>query len=413
MRILFLTNYYPPYEIGGYEQLCKDVVDRLSERGHQTFILTSNRGVNKNYRAEINITRNLHIQPDKETKYSESVQFFLTRRRYERLDLETLQLTVENFKPDVIFIWNLNRLSHVLAAKAEKYSNIGVAYWLAGKSPAEPDEFWNYWTEPPSSLDGKIIKKLFRGLALRIMKLEGKPARLKLEYVGVVSEYSRKIGIERGIIPEQAEVIYNGVEIDQFFYPVRNQSTPILQLLQAGRISEDKGVHISINAIAYLIQEKGFDNIHLNIAGTGPNAYRQLLNNLVRQHNLDKYVTFHGWIPRNELPNIMKKCDCLLLPTVIQEAFSRVVLEAMASGLVVIASNTGGTSEIVRNNLSGLLTPADDHIALGEAIERIVIDQSLRISLANYGQKQVVENFSLDSMVDKCENLLRKAIIKS
>ena len=120
MRILFVSNYYPPYEVGGYEQLCRDVALRLIERGHQIQILTSDRGAhNVGFSPDPNIHRLLRLVPDYEAKLGAGLQFFLTRRRDETHNLQSLRSVIQHFDPDVIFIWNLYGLPKAIALEAE------------------------------------------------------------------------------------------------------------------------------------------------------------------------------------------------------------------------------------------------------------------------------------------------------
>ncbi len=85
------------------------------------------------------------------------------------------------------------------------------------------------------------------------------------------------------------------------------------------------------------------------------------------------------------------------------------VLEAMANGLTVISTLTGGTGEIVKHGETGLTFPAGDSAALAQQIKRLANDSALRIKLAECGQALVLENFSLDRMVENCERLLNEA----
>ncbi len=142
MKILFISNYYPPYERGGYEQLCRDVVLRLIKRGHQIEVLISNHGVKGGESLnESGVRRELRLQPIYKLPQSVASQFFRQRRSDEVYDLECLHAMIKEFQPEVIFFWNMQHLPRVLALEAEKTPGVGVAYWLAGYTPAEPDEF--------------------------------------------------------------------------------------------------------------------------------------------------------------------------------------------------------------------------------------------------------------------------------
>ena len=110
------------------------------------------------------------------------------------------------------------------------------------------------------------------------------------------------------------------------------------------------------------------------------------------------------------MTNVMHEHHILLLPTVHQEPFARVVLEGMASGLAVIAADVGGTSEIVQHGVSGLLCQPGDADGMSRCIQMLIKDVDLRAKLAKEGQRRVIESFSLEHMVDTLELFLSRAV---
>jgi glycosyltransferase involved in cell wall biosynthesis len=410
LRILLISNYYPPYEVGGYEQLCRDVAARLSDRGHLIQVLTSDHGLDgRSQPAAPDVHRLLDISPDYGARLGPAWQFVFARRQAEAHNRECLRSLAQQFQPEVICIWNLQGLPRSLAVEAESLSGVGVAYWLAGYSPAEPDEYWLYWSTPATNLTIKSIKQLFSSLALAIMRSEGQPIHPQMRHVAVVSEFMRKKGIADGTLPNYAQVIYNGVEIEHFCRPVQIDLDGPLNLLQAGRVSEDKGVHTAVEAIGRLARDYQIRNVHLYVAGSGPAAYQASLQQIVQQYGIEEMVSFLGWLPRDAMPELMAKCQVLLLPTVHQEPFARVVLEAMASGLAVVGTLTGGTGELLQQDATGLSFVTSDSEDLARQIRRLVLDPGLRFRLATQGQQFVCARFDLEHMVDAIEGLLDEA----
>ncbi len=411
MKILFISNYYPPYEVGGYEQLCRDVAARLTARGHITAVLTSDWGVaSASHPDEPGIYRLLRLQLDFTSRVSPILQFFVFRQQVEVHNRRRLRAVAAQFMPDVIFMWNLEGLPRTIAIEAESVLNNAVAYWLAGYSPAEPDEYWHYWSQPPAKRSAAApVKALLGAWAKRIMRSEGLPVRPQMRHVAVVSEYLLHKGQAEGILPPHARVIYNGVELEQFVKPVHTDLDGPLRLLQAGRVSDDKGVHTAVEAVGRLVRNYGIDGVHLDIAGSGPAEYEARLQQLIKEYNLEAWVSLLGWRPRERMPELMSQCDVLLLPTTHQEPFARVVLEAMASGLVVVATPTGGTLELLQDESSGLVFSPGDSDHLARQIKRLLTEPRLRQTLAAQGQRLVLERFSLTHMVDEVERLLGEA----
>jgi glycosyltransferase involved in cell wall biosynthesis len=411
VKVLIISNYYPPHERGGYEQLCRDVARHLTERGCVIEVLTSNHGVTAGaVPDDAGVRRLLRPQPIYESSQSVASQFFRQRRSDEAYDLECLRATIGDFRPDVIFFWNLQYLPRSLALEAEKTPGVGVAYWLAGYTPAEPDEFWVYWANAAKDSGKRLIKTPLAKLAQAIMRREGKPNHPRMKHVAVVSEFMRQKGIAEGTLPANAYVLYNGVELDLFQRPVCETVAGPLTLLQAGRVSEDKGVHTAVEAVGMLAQDAATSDIHLHIAGSGPDDYLARLQHIAQRYQAADKVTFHGWLPRDQMPGLMEQSQVLLLPTGHHEPFARVVLEALAGGLTVVSTLTGGTGEIVQHDRTGLTFPAEDSRALAEQIRRLMTESGLRVKLAKQGQQLVLERFSLDRMVENVERLLEQAM---
>lgn len=413
MKILFITNYYPPYEVGGYEQLCRDVAQLLRSRGHEIAVLTSDRGVKKsNTPAEPGVRRVLRIQPQYSARLSPAAQFFLTRRPTEAHNRRAGQEAIRQFRPDIVFVWNLEGLPYELATDVEASPSVAVAYWLAHYSPAEPDSYWRYWTQPPGrrAILGRL-KKLAARAALAQMHREGKPVRPQMRHVAVVSNYMRRKGLAEETLPAHTEVIPNGVEMDRFYrlVPPPDASPPI-KLLLAGRISPDKGVHLAVEAMGKLAQARPQHDFRLIIAGSGPAGYLAHLQQMAAACGVTDLVTFTGWLPRERMPDLMQTCHILLLTAIYPEAFSRVVLEGMAAGLAVVGALTGGTGELLQDNINGLACAAEDSQDLARQIGRLLDDPRLRHQLASRGQETVLAQYTLERMVERVEDLLERAV---
>lgn len=412
MRILFITNYYPPYEVGGYEQLCRDVAAALAARGHEAQILTSDRGVSRgSHLDEPNVHRLLRIQPDFESSVHPMAQFFFTRRSDIGYNNRCLRKLAARFNPEIIFVWNVQNLPRSIVVEAEATPGAIVAYWLAGYSPAEPDEFWGYWASEPAASVPRWIKSWLRKVAVPMMRSEKNSLELNMRHVAVVSEYARRKGIAEGTLPTHTRVIYNGVEIDQFHGPSCREVDGQLKLLLAGRVSPDKGVHTVIEALGHVAQEQEARDICLYVAGTGPTEYLAQLQQLAEAKNISNMVSFSGWLTREDLAKLMAECHIFILPSIYPEAFSRVVLEAMVSGLAVIGTLEGGTGELLEHERTGLTFVAQDSHDLARQIKRLASDSDLRWRLATRGQQMVLERFTFDGMVNNIAQFLSDSLV--
>lgn len=413
MRVLFLTNYYPPYEVGGYEQLCRDVAARLADRGHTVAVLTSDRGIERGAESsEPGIHRLLRIQPQPGARLGPAAQSFLTRRQTEAYNRRTFRSVVQRFRPDVQFIWNLQGLPQELALDAEAWPDVAVAYWLAGYTPAEPDSFWRYWTQQPGrrAFLGSV-KRVLRCAALAQMRSEGKPVRPQMRHVAVVSDYMRRKGLAENTLPAHTEVIYNGVETDSFYRPAPSpDDPPPINLLLAGRVSPDKGIHFAVEAVGKLVQARAQRDFRLIIAGSGPADYLEKLQQLAATYGVEELVSFSGWLPRERMPDLMHRCHIFLLTAIHPEAFARVILEAMVAGMAVVGTLTGGTGELLQDGSNGLACAVEDSQDLARQVARLLDDPCLRHRLAHQGQAMVLARYTLEHMVERVEALLERAV---
>lgn len=413
MKILFLSNYYPPYEVGGYEQLCRDVAERLAQRGHVYAVVTSDRGVKADgFSDEPGVYRLLRIQPNPDSRLSIAGQFFLTRRRAEARNRSAFRSVVDQVNPDVVFIWNLQGLPQELAIDAEALPNVAVAYWLAGYTPAEPDLFWRYWSQPPGTRAFlRYPKSVLSHLALAHMRREGKPARPQMRHVAVVSDYMRRKGLSENTLPAGAEVIYNGVETESFYRPAPlPDAPPPINLLLAGRVSADKGIHVAVEAVGKLAQARPQRDFRLLIAGSGPSEYLTQLQELAASYGITDLVSYLGWLPRERMPELMHACHVLVLTSIYPEAFARVVIEGMAAGLAVVGTLVGGTDEVLEDEVTGLACAAEDSTDLARQLGRLLDDPQLRYRLACQGQETVLAHYTIELMVERIEALLERAV---
>lgn len=401
MKILTITNYYPPEELGGWEQLTRDVNQSLIERGHQIYTLTSN------YRAARvedtpDVKRALHLESPDHVHYR--ISYTLLHKYWERQNNELLTKTVSWLKPDIIFINGMWNLPVSLAKKAEELLPGRVVYYLASYWPTELDAHTAYWRDLPAFGWKRIFKQIL-GFLIQKAWLESTPRnRLSFHRVLCVSEFVRDYLInEAGVPEERASVVYNGIELDLFRnFNTGNGASP-LKLVYAGQIGRDKGVHTIIESLAYLRSREPDLHLMLSIYGSGSPEYENYLKGLVEEHGIQEEVQFCGRVPREQMPVILRNNDVLLFPSIWPEPLARIVQEAMASGMVVIGTNTGGTPEILADGVNGLQFEADNAVMLAEKISLLARHPHLRRKLAIAARQTVEERFSLERMVNEIE----------
>jgi glycosyltransferase involved in cell wall biosynthesis len=416
MRILFLSNFYPPYEIGGLEQLCWDRVRALRERGHTTLVLTSTHGVDKSVVEVGGIHRELALEMELKPLLH-GVHFFLGRRRRERQNLTCLKRVVRQFGPDLIYIWGMWNLPRSIPWLAEQLRPGKVVYQLADYWPTLPTQHEFYWRAPGRRWFTEVLKKPLAKVALHLLSQEQTISSLRFDHAICVSIAVRDNLLRDGVPVANARIIYNGVEVERF-KPAemrigKDSDAQPLALLYLGRLSPEKGVETAIEALAQLVYGHHTCNVSLALIGAGAPEYETILRNLATRLGVGEHVTFWGRVPREEVPDLMRQFDVLLVPSVWQEPFGRVVLEGMASGLVVAAAEVGGIKEVLAPEENGLLFLPGDVPGLARQIRRLADDPELRRQLAKAGRETVVRDFSLDKMNDQVEAYLQEVVAGS
>jgi len=304
MRILIISNYYPPLEIGGWEQLTRDVAHRLRERGHAVRVLTSNHRAAEVTAPEPDVVRVLHLESPNHLHYHPL--YTLRRRGWERDNRRQIRRAVNTFRPDIIFINGMWNLPVTVAQEAEASLPGRVVYYIASHWPTEPDAHNAYWQSPAERAWLNAPKRWLGWLARPLLPTQPRN-RLDFACVLCVSQFMRRYMVEEaGVPPAWAHVVHNG--IDPAAFPMRspNEDAPVLRLLYAGRLSPDKGVHTAIESVGLLKQQWPDAPATLTIVGGGAPDYVTRLENLVQSLGLAECVALRGQVPREEMPGILQ-----------------------------------------------------------------------------------------------------------
>ncbi len=408
MRILFLTNFYPPHELGGQGRSCQQVVDGLRGRGHEAAVLTSMHGVGNEPVAADGVYRWLYLEMDF-TPWSNALSFFRERKQRERHNLQAFRKIVGDFQPDVVFIWGMWNLFHSLPALAEADCPGRVVYRFAEYWPTLPSQYKLYWMAPGRRWYSRLPKWVMRQVALLMMG-DTRRTPLRFEHAICVSAATRAELVQAGVPVANARVIHTGLDLAAYLNGAGQEERPAgdggLRLLYAGRLTAEKGIETALEAMAELVLKRGLENVRLDIAGDGNPEYTARLHGRTAQLGVEQQVTFLGRVPAEKMPGLMRRADVLVAPSNWAEPLARVILEGMACRTAVVATALGGTPEIVSDGQDGLLFPAGDSLALAEKLALLAADDGLRRRLAEAGHQTVTERFALQTMLDQVEGYL-------
>ena len=188
----------------------------------------------------------------------------------------------------------------------------------------------------------------------------------------------------RRVIRVPLEVVPNGVDVGAFAHPGRPvEGLPAgPKILWVNRLDPQKGFEIMLRAFERLAREVG--EAHLLVAGDGRD--RVLLRSL--PGDLRSRILRLGTVPHAELPRYHAAADVFVAPATGQESFGIVLVEAMAAGVPVVASDIAGYREVVRDGVDGLLVPPGDPNALAGAIRRVLSEPELAATLRDAGRSR-------------------------
>ncbi len=373
MRMLFLSNFYPPFAIGGYEQWCEEVATALRKRGHQVSILTSRYGLkgDEAHPDPLPVRRTLHLMSDLD--YYQPVSFLRDWPAEEAHNRRELMSAIGATRPDVILVWGMWNLSLNLPYWAEQQLPDRVAYYVSSYWPMDMDAHHAYWNTPANSPLGRVLKQPLRHWANKRLHAAGYPPALRFCHSVCCSQYVRNTLVTANALPAATSVLHGGTDPAPFLTAAAERQPSAnhrLRLLYFGRLVHDKGVHTILEALGILKSQTDLSRLQLTILGSGHPDYENYLHRLVQEHQLTDSVDFVGQVQRRDVPKYLGQHDVYLFSSIWAEPMARSVMEAMAAKLLVIGSAVGGQMEMLHNGVNSLTFAAGDGAGSGATDRR-------------------------------------------
>lgn len=292
-----------------------------------------------------------------------------------------LWTTLRELKPDLVQTWNYGALDMAPVAKAAGVR--GIVHAERGREAGDPDG------------QNRKYRALRRWMAPFVDR-----------YLAVSRDLQDWLVDKVGIAPEKVVYLPNGIDTTDFAAsgesrnarPLLGEFAPPGTILigNVGRLDPVKDQLGLLSAFHLLCQSLPDvrDRLRLVIVGKGPQ--RPALEARIAELGLGKQVLLLG--NRDDVPALLAECNLFVLSS-IAEGMPGAVLEAMAAGLPVVATDVGGTGELVVPGETGALVPASDPAALCGALARYVSDAGLRSRHGDAGRRRAESEFSLRSMV--------------
>lgn len=432
MKILALTNLFPPHHAGTFDLRCQTVTDALRQRGHQIRILTSNHGVRTGQR-DPEIERRLWLNG----VYGQPLMTgFRAMKKVEIHNHRALREALEDFQPDLVHVWSLHGLSKSLIFglhNARLPTVYDVAdHWLSTDLRADPWLHW--WNRQPAPVLGGLVRGCLELSGSRNRLDLSAPTRLQKGYDRLPNVYGPAAALERvepnsvagfrfdclyfcsqalkehaekmGFSVSHAEVIHPGIHTQRFVNELRPQSAPLKKLLVVANLDERSGVMTALQALSQARENRVLAS--LTIFGRGDSDYVARLRSFVVTHQLPvEFLTFSDLT--RDMPPIYRQHDALLHTSEWEEPYSLTLLEAMAAGLPVISARSGAARELLRHGENAFTYAPGNALELSSRIQELQMQPALRRQMAEIAQAEVLANFNESAVIDRIESYLETA----
>lgn len=394
MRILVVTNLYPPYFIGGYEIGCNQAVDALMRKGHDVVVLTSYYGIGKP-EVQDNVFRLLQFSSD---------PYLLGRKILykEVVNQRCFKKICRKFRPEIVFIWNLTHISVTLPIVAHKM-RVPVCYYVFDNwlYSWESDQ-WSVF-QKSTSICARLIR--IAGALLGVVIPRQLPS---LQHALFASNYLKCRALEIGRAFKNNTVLWWGITPDRFM-PRQKDITYGVKLLYVGQIIRHKGVHTIVDALDIVKNSIGKPyEITLTIVGDTMQVpeYVEELQQSISMKGLGAFIRFTGKLDNDQLPKIYTDHDVFVFASIWDEPFGITLLEAMASGLAVVGTSSGGSAEILRDSINSLVFEKDDPVSCASQIIKLIENPVLKDSIINAGLETIEHEYNFDKTIDSIEHYL-------
>jgi glycosyltransferase involved in cell wall biosynthesis len=371
-------------------------------------VLTS-RPRGKTVKSDDGVARLLHLEP-----YRDEMQQIY----WDFLDLKHLGRLLRDWTPDVVALFHIMELTRSLLP------------FLAGQDvPLVYDEgvvgllfAWQkrggWWCSLRERQDGGAVKRALRRafvdsshrLSGRVLPREWYWPTNMLVYFNC--EFNLRRHQEAGVPVSGARVLRSGVNLGRFEFRAGRRASEAPELLLPSRIVPRKGIEDAIRAVGILRRVTPQRKIRLHVVGPAQDKlFYEATQRLVKDLSLEDLVVFTPMVPYDQMWRFYQNADfCLMLSQ--WESFSRVPLEAMACGSVLITTAAGGGREIVRHGENAIVVPEEAPERVAEEVTGLLESEPDYLRIKQNARAYVEKNHDFESYVSKVEAVLSEAVAR-
>ena len=333
MRVLAVSNLYPPYWLGGYELICADVTNELRARGHDVLVATTPSHV-PGPPDPPHVRRCLRLSAHV-PHYAVSADDLRSVHASDTSDLDNvfaLHRMLGEFMPDVVLLWNLHGIGSLHLIDFLNVHRVPWAIYLGDRV------FEQLVNAAPAH-----VNAIFRG---------GDPGYFASGGIMAVSQHlvDEITGLGNFAFPRPPTIVHGYAATSGSFAKRTWREGGRTRFLAAGRVAEHKGIGLICDAVSSLLKD-GIGGFEVDIFGDGDVAfYVNYANSLA----ISRCVTFHGAVAKRQLEEQYRSHDAFLFPTWAREPFAFAPIEAAAYGCVPILTANCGCAERIVDQVHGI-----------------------------------------------------------
>ncbi len=381
MNILQVTSSYLPVR-GGMENVVASVSSELVRRGHEVTVLTTDLYSDTQLVKE-EVLDGVRVIRCKNAHFAFGYGFS------------------PEFRRELHGVWSAFQVAHVHGYN--RFASEYALYYLRNRLPTvfTAHGFIHTGSAHP-------LKQLHERTLGKVVRFADACTALSPE--------DRSYFIKQGVTPEKIFDVPNGVDIKRFTSPAKPAEISALRhkwgvkpaervVLFVGRVHQSKGLSFLVQAMTRL------PRVRLVIVGKDA-GYASTVARLAKEYGVFQRLVLAGSVSEDMLPAVFQSADVFAMPSEM-EGFGLAIVEAMASGLPVVASDRGAIPSLVRNGSTGFVVPYGEVHALVEKIEYILSHPSVAKKYGDAGRLRALQDYSWDHVVDLLELIYRRVAIRS
>jgi glycosyltransferase involved in cell wall biosynthesis len=375
VRILVLSDLYPPVALGGYERDCAALVEGLRGAGHDVLVLTSDRDA-------AGAPQVPHVRREVPWLPEDRVRRTLTAAAASARAVAVTERALDDLRPDVVVVFNLLGVPQATMLVALRRGlpvvlRLAESYFAGQLMAADPflqhlDRGGHSWRRPWSA----VARAVNRTPALRLAPRA--PARVSVAWAS--HDLRRRAALPAHLGVRQESVIHPLSLQAEDFGLLRRAPFTDPTLLYLGRLTEDKGAEIAYRALSEL-RRRGVP-ARLVLAGPADPRTGLALDSLAAALGVAEDVKRVGPLDAAAIAPLLQGAHAMLVPSLVPDVFPLVIVEAARARVPVVAADIGGIPEAVRDEEHALLFPPGDVTACATALARVLADPEEAVARA-------------------------------